>query len=161
MLPVLITPVGPTAPIVSEVLTARAAKVRSEGLDSVVGPLLGAGLSRRTRRAQPLVVATVRASIISRPVEGYARAALALASANSPPAYVNIAAETLIVIGTEDKLTPRAKNADVICRGMRKARIVVLKDVGHWPQLEKIDETAKLLKDFVLGKSTRSIFSRL
>jgi len=158
---VLIAPAGPTTPAVSKILTTRADKVRSEGLNSVVGPLVDAALSRRTRRTQPLVVGTVRASILSRSVEGYARTSLALAGATTPPAYADIVADTLIVIGNEDKLAPRSEGADIICKGVRKARVVALKDVGHWPQLEKIDETAKLLKDFALGKTTRSIFSRL
>lgn len=161
MLLVLLAPAGPTNSAASKALTTRAAKARSDGLNSIVGLLVGAGLSRRTHRTQPLAVATVRTSILSRPLEGFARTSLALAEASSPPAYANIAADTLIVIGSEDKMAPRSEGADVVYKGVRKGKIVVLKDVGHWPQLEKVDKTAKLLKDFVAGKTTASVFSRL
>jgi pimeloyl-ACP methyl ester carboxylesterase len=161
MLSVLLAPAGPTTSAASKALIARAANVKSKGLNSIVGPFIGAGLTRRTRRTQPLVVATVRASILSRSPEGFARTSLALADASTPPAYANIAADTLIVIGGEDKITPRFEGADVVYKGVHKGKIVVLKDVGHWPQLEKVGKTAKLLKDFVLGKTTGSILSRL
>lgn len=148
---VLISPAGPTTPVASTFLTTRASNTRSKGLQSIVGPIVGAGLSRHTKTHHPLISGIVRSSILSSPTEGYARSTDALARATAPPVYEAIRGEILIVVGREDKMMKREDGADIIQRGVKgaKCRIEVLENVAHWAQLEAVDATAKLLKEFL------------
>jgi pimeloyl-ACP methyl ester carboxylesterase len=118
--------------------------------------ILNLTLSRATRRNKilgPLARAIVRASMLSCTPEAYARASLAIASTSSI-AYEKIRARTCVINGTEDKMTPRADGADIIYREVPGAELKMLPDVGHWPMLEALEETARALKTF-LGGSAR------
>jgi pimeloyl-ACP methyl ester carboxylesterase len=59
-----------------------------------------------------------------------------------------IKAETLIIWGAEDRLTPRPY-ADEFAAGIRGARVVIIPDAGHTPHLEQCDLVSKAVREFL------------
>ncbi len=59
-----------------------------------------------------------------------------------------IAAETLIVWGADDRLTPRPY-ADEFAAAIAGARLEVIADAGHTPQLEQGTATSKVVRNFL------------
>jgi pimeloyl-ACP methyl ester carboxylesterase len=60
---------------------------------------------------------------------------------------------TLVIVGEKDKLTPLAA-AERIADSVPQAELVVLKDTGHVPMLERPDEFNALLRRFVARVTT-------
>jgi pimeloyl-ACP methyl ester carboxylesterase len=60
----------------------------------------------------------------------------------------DIVAKTLIVWGDKDKVFP-ASSAEVLHKGIANSKVVILKECGHLPMLEKSRETANLYLDFI------------
>lgn len=60
----------------------------------------------------------------------------------------DIRAKTLILWGDKDKVFP-ASNADVLRKGIAGSRVVILKDCGHVPMIEKARETANHYLAFI------------
>lgn len=59
-----------------------------------------------------------------------------------------ITAETLIVWGAEDRLTPRPY-ADDFAAGIKGSRVAVIADAGHTPQLEQRSVVSDRVRDFL------------
>lgn len=59
----------------------------------------------------------------------------------------------MIVVGSEDKFTPPEKDSECIRKGLKGCEMKVIKNVGHWPHLEALQETAKHFKAFVYSKT--------
>jgi pimeloyl-ACP methyl ester carboxylesterase len=59
-----------------------------------------------------------------------------------------IKAETLIIWGAEDRLTPRAY-ADDFAAGISGARQEVIADAGHTPQLEQRNLVSERVRTFL------------
>jgi pimeloyl-ACP methyl ester carboxylesterase len=59
-----------------------------------------------------------------------------------------IAADTLVIWGKEDALVPVAY-ADLYAAGVASCQISIIENCGHIPQLEKYDETIKVVSDFL------------
>lgn len=133
------------------------------------------GLSVKTKRTQPLVVATVHASTMAADPEAYARACLALAKSTTPPDFQRINGntsnsltrpvrnriKTIVLLGAEEKLVPREIGADAISAGIEGARLHVLKDAGHWPHLEALQETSKFLNEFLYDEGKLMLPAKL
>jgi pimeloyl-ACP methyl ester carboxylesterase len=82
-------------------------------------------------------VAAVRLSLLGQDPEGYAKACSALAkSTNTYLDFSRIPADTLILTGTEDKISPPqlCKKYNDALQGRKGLKI--LQDVGHWHVLE-------------------------
>jgi pimeloyl-ACP methyl ester carboxylesterase len=54
----------------------------------------------------------------------------------------------LVVWGAEDRIVPRSAG-DAYKAALRDARLTVLPGAGHYVEMEKPDELAKLVTDFV------------
>lgn len=99
--------------------------------------------------------------------ETYASMCLALAKATVAPDYSRIVStilgesgnKTLLVAGAEDKIAPSGANA--IHAAIPGAGICVLKEVGHWPQLEALEATSRLLKGFLYDSDMAIIPAKL
>lgn len=115
----------------------RAALVRSKGMAAMVDTVATAGTSEKTKKDNPVALTAVRLSLLGQDPEGYAKACSALAkSVNSTLDFSKIQAQTTIITGSEDKISPpqlcekyqfQLKN----CKGVH-----VLQDVGHWHLFE-------------------------
>ncbi len=87
------------------------------------------------------------------PAEGYAGTCAALRDADLTQSTAALAVPTLCIVGDQDGSTPpdlvRA-TADLIAN----SRFEIIQGAGHLPCIEKPDETARLLQDF-LGAALR------
>jgi 3-oxoadipate enol-lactonase len=134
-------------------IRARAAKARSEGaagMHEIALGLLQAALSADTRQRSPLAVAFVRESLMRQDADGYARTCEALAEAPAAPVEA-IEAPVLLVTGDEDGVAPPQQVrafADKL-RSAKSVRVVVLPRCGHWTPIERPEECARELREFL------------
>ena len=134
-------------------IRARAAKARSEGtagMHEIALGLLGAAISADTRQRSPLAVAFVRESLMRQDPEAYARTCDALAEAE-PAAVERIEAPVLLVTGDEDGVAPPQQVrafADKL-HAAKSVRVVVLPRCGHWTPIERPEECARELREFL------------
>jgi 3-oxoadipate enol-lactonase len=128
-------------------MRARAATAREQGLFDIAEAISTAALSASSRETMPLTVAYVRDSIAAQDAEGFARNCLALAEARSARLEL-IRCPVLIVNGDEDVVTPLSGARQLASR-LTDARVEVLGRCGHWPTLERVNESQRLLRDFL------------
>lgn len=149
----LFGPLAAPAEAARTALRARATKARAEGLSGmheITLALLNAALSADTRQRQPLAVAFVRESLMRQDGEAYARSCEALAEAQ-PAALDRIVAPVLLVTGDEDGVAPPQAVRALAERlhAAPSARVVVLPRCGHWTPIERPDDCARELREFL------------
>jgi pimeloyl-ACP methyl ester carboxylesterase len=148
----LITPAEPTR----AAIRTRAAKARGEGtagMHEIALGLLDAAISSETRTRSPLAVAFVRESLMRQDPAGYARTCEALAEAK-PAAVERIEAPVLLVTGDEDGVAP-PQSVRAMAEKLHSAkgvRVVVLPRCGHWTPIERPEECARELRDFLASQ---------
>ena len=137
-------------------IRARAAKARGEGatgMHEIALGLLNAAISADTRQRSPLAVAFVRESLMRQDPDGYARTCEALAEVE-PAAVERIEAPVLLVTGDEDGVAPpqavRAMAEKL--HSAKNVRVVVLPRCGHWTPIERPEECARELRDFLASQ---------
>jgi 2-keto-4-pentenoate hydratase/2-oxohepta-3-ene-1,7-dioic acid hydratase in catechol pathway/pimeloyl-ACP methyl ester carboxylesterase len=127
---------------------ARAELARSKGMIDVVDGIVFAGTAAKTKAERPMAVTAIRLSLLGQDPEGYAKACAALAkSVDVTLDFGKIEAETMIVTGAEDIVSPAE-----LCRkydGMLKKSmgVKVLEGVGHWHGFEDAAGVAAAVKD--------------
>ena len=137
-------------------IRARAAKARGEGIagmHEIAIALVNGAISTDTRRRSPLAVAFVRESLMRQDGEAYARSCDALAEAG-PAAVERIESPVLLVTGDEDGVAPPQQVralADKL-HGAKSTRVVVLPKCGHWTPIERPEECARELRDFLAAQ---------
>ncbi|KAJ4373035.1 hypothetical protein N0V83_003326 [Neocucurbitaria cava] len=127
---------------------ARAETARTKGMVSIVDALVAAGTSEKTKTSNQLAVAAVRMSLLSQDPEGYAKACTALAGATGLD-FGGVQAETLIVTGSEDKVSPPGLCEKYVEVLKGKATLMVLENVGHWHVFEDLQGVASAVKEFL------------
>ena len=149
----LMAPGEPARPAIR----ARAAKARGEGLagmQEIAQTLMSGATSADSRERFPAAAAFVRESLMRQDPEGYARNCEALADAQ-PAAVERITAATLLVTGDEDGVAPpqsvrsMAERFTAVEGGVRT---VVLSRCGHWTPVERPQECARELRDFLAAQ---------
>ncbi|WP_280151321.1 alpha/beta hydrolase [Piscinibacter sp. XHJ-5] len=134
-------------------IRSRGIKARDEGasgMHEIALALVQAATSADTRTRQPVAAAFVRESLMRQDPAGYARSCEALAEA--PPAPVErIEVQALLVTGDEDIVAP-PQAVRVMAERMKRARVVVLHRCGHWTPLERSEECARELRDFLAAQ---------
>jgi 3-oxoadipate enol-lactonase len=137
-------------------IRARAAKARAEGtagMHEIALGLLNGAVSAETRQRSPLAVAFVRESLMRQDADGYARTCDALAEA-SAAAVERIEAPVLLVTGDEDGVAPPQQVrafADKL-HSAKSTRVVVLPKCGHWTPIERPEDCARELRDFLAAQ---------
>lgn len=134
-------------------LRARAAKAKDGGaatMQEITAALVQASLSADTRQRQPLAVAFVRESLQRQAGDAYGRSCDALAGAQ-PAAVETIAVPLLLVTGDEDPVAPPQAVRAMAERfhAATSKRVVVLPRCGHWTPIERPDDCARELRDFL------------
>ena len=134
-------------------IRARGEKARGEGMrgmHDIALALVNASLSADTRQRLPVATAFVRESLMRQDPEGYGRNCEALAAAVAAPAE-RIEAPTLLVTGDEDGVAPPQSVRGMAERlsGARSVRTVVLTRCGHWTPVERPDDCARELRQFL------------
>jgi 3-oxoadipate enol-lactonase len=146
----LFGPVAALADPARSAIRARAATAREGGvaaMHDIAQALLAGALSADTRARQPLAVAFVRESLQRQDPAAYARSCEALADAQAA-ALDRIDAETLLVTGDEDAIAP-PQAVRALAAKLKNARVVVLSRCGHWTPIERPEECARELRDFL------------
>ena len=127
---------------------ARAALVRSSGMASVVDAVVTAGTSAKSKTENPIAITAVRMSLLSQDPEGYAKGCTALAGASQALPIQNLKAQTLIVTGDEDKVSP-LQVCEKYSSEIKGAKVYMLPQVGHWHNFEDIAGVAKSVGSFL------------
>jgi len=143
----LIGPVKSFAEAGVKALGARAEAVRTGGMSAVADTVAASGISQKSLASRPLSKGMLRASLLATPAFGYALACLALTKALDPD-YAVIGVPTLILAGDEDKTCPEA-TVKFLEGAIGGAKVVTLRDVGHWHIVEDVEGTARELRAFV------------
>ena len=137
-------------------LRTRGAKARSEGLvgmQDIATALLQASTSTNTRQHLPVASAFVRESLLRQEGECYGRTCEALAEARAADVQ-GINVPLLLVTGEEDVVAPpqAVRAMAEKFHSDRNARVVVLPRCGHWTPIERPDECARELRDFLAAQ---------
>lgn len=127
---------NPLPKAASEELHTRAALVRSEGLSGVIDGVTSQETSQTTQSSNFLALSAVRLSLLAQSVEGYAKACTALAETTVGLDIDRVDAETLIVTGADDRISPPQVCNDYKQRFAKAAHVEVLEGVGHWHNFE-------------------------
>lgn len=141
-------PPSPLPEAGSNATHARAETVRTNGLAEIVDAVVTAGTSEQTKSTNTLAVTAVRLSILSQDPEGYAKACTALAESKSLD-FGAIKAPTLIITGSEDKVSPPQLCEKYVKALEKKSSLQVLENVGHWHVFEDLKGVAAAVEKFL------------
>jgi pimeloyl-ACP methyl ester carboxylesterase len=127
----------------------RAETARTKGMTAVVDAVATAGTSEKTKSSNSLALAAVRLSLLGQDPEGYAKACSALAGATNKIDFAQIKAQTLIITGSEDKVSP-PQLCETYGKTLPKSGgVEVLENVGHWHVFEDVQGVAKAVSAFL------------
>jgi pimeloyl-ACP methyl ester carboxylesterase len=127
---------------------AQAAAVRASGMTAVVDAVVSAGTSTRSKSNNPLAIAATRISLLGQDPEGYAKGCTALGGVSRALPVHNVKAQTLIITGAEDKVSP-PQVCEKYAAEIKGAKVSVLPHVGHWHNFEDIEGVAKAVRLFL------------
>jgi 2-keto-4-pentenoate hydratase/2-oxohepta-3-ene-1,7-dioic acid hydratase in catechol pathway/pimeloyl-ACP methyl ester carboxylesterase len=143
-------PPSPLPEAGSQASYGRAKLVREKAMAGVVNAVVTAGTSEKTKSANPMAVTAVRLSLLSQDAEGYAKASCALAASKDLSLQLEkVQARTLIITGSEDKISPPE-----LCKKMRSRiphceEVEVLSEVGHWHMFEDVEGVSARVGKFL------------
>lgn len=126
-------------------MSARAALARTQGMIPVTEQVMAAAVSDQTKASNQVAVAAGRVSLLDQDPEGYAKACTALGGATNTLNVEDLKAETLIITGDADKVSPPAV-CEKYSSKISNARHVVLSGVGHWHIFEDLSGVAEAFK---------------
>lgn len=130
----------------------QAEKARAEGMEGIADTMLPKLLTPETVAKRPEVVKHVRGMMASTNPEGAAAALLGMAKRQDQTSYLpQIKAPTLILVGSEDVITPVA-DAEFMHREIHGSQLHVIENAGHVVNLERPEEFNLVLSQF-LGTS--------
>jgi len=127
--------------------TARAEKVRAEGMESIADAVLARWLTPDFAQAHGELVAQLRRMLVATDPEGYAANCCAVRDADLREEVRNIAAPTLVIAGSGDIPTPPS-DAAYLVRAIRDAQYVELK-AAHIANLQQPVRFTGVLLDFL------------
>ena len=127
----------------------QAEKALKEGMEGIADALLPKLLAAETVSARPEIVKRVRKMIVETAPEGAAAALRGMAQRQDQTSFLSrIIAPTLIIVGSEDTLTP-AGDAEMMHREIGGSRLEVIKGAGHVSNIEKPEEFNRALIKFL------------
>ncbi|HYX67647.1 MAG TPA: alpha/beta fold hydrolase [Terriglobales bacterium] len=134
---------------------ARAARLKAAedvlqtGPEPFVEALVPKLLGETTRRDRPEVVEQARRMMAKMSAEKIAAVQQGMAARpDSIPTLPTINVPTLVLVGEEDTLTPRA-DAEAIAKGIAGSQLKLIPRAGHFAPLEQPEETANTLLAFL------------
>jgi pimeloyl-ACP methyl ester carboxylesterase len=126
-----------------------AARVKGEGTSSVVEAMLPRVLSQNTLRGNTAVRDEVRGIMESASPAGVISALRAMAGRpDSRPLLRNITVPVQVIVGVDDQITP-AGEAQLMARAIPGARIAVIPEAGHLPNVENTAAFNRALAEFL------------
>jgi pimeloyl-ACP methyl ester carboxylesterase len=140
------TQAGPDSPDAREARNRSLATAREMGPTAVSEAMIPRLLSRRGRR-DPALVGRVRAMVRRQNPNSLENDILAMRDrADSTPSLPSIAVPSLVVVGSEDAITPPEK-AESIARAIPGSKLVRIEGAGHLSPMERPDDVASALGD--------------
>ena len=134
---------------------ARANRLRSaekaerEGAAAIADETTPKLLGDTTLSNHPDLVKRVHTIQAANSPDGIAAAQRGMAARpDSTDLLAEIVCPTLVIVGTEDKLTPPSE-AELIHRGIRNSKLRVIEHSGHLSNMETPDEFNKILIEFI------------
>lgn len=127
----------------------QAQQALAEGMKGIVDSMLPKLLAPASFTERKDVVEELRAMMLSTPPEG-AAAALRGMALRTDQTYLLplILAPTLIIVGSEDQITPLS-DAEVMHREIRGSRLEVIEGAGHVSNMERPAEFNQALRTFL------------
>jgi len=127
----------------------QAQKALAEGMSGISEVMLPKALAPRTLREHPERVARVREMMKGTTPQGAAAALRGMAARVDHTDFMaSILAPTLILVGSEDELTP-PRDAEAMHREIRGSRMVVIEDAAHVSNIENPVAFNRALKEFL------------
>lgn len=127
----------------------QAQKILKEGMQSIADDFMKKVLTPATLHQKPETVARVREMILNTDPQGAANALRGMAVRHDQTDFLEeIFVPTLILVGSEDKLTP-PKDAELMRREIRGSRLSVIEGASHLSNLERPGEFNRALLDFL------------
>lgn len=120
----------------SEAWTARAATVRTEGMEVVADAVVGRWFTPAHAARNPDLVTRMRAMVAGQPPEGYASCCEAIATMDLRAELPAVRAPTLLIAAADDPAIP-PEHSERIAAAVHGARIVVVPDAAHMPNVEQ------------------------
>ena len=126
----------------------RIALLRSDGIEAIADNIMQRWFARGFREQQALELAAWRNMLTRTPADGYIGCCAAIAASDFTEHSAALDLPTLLIAGREDGSVPpevvRA-TADLIT----DSRYEVIEDAGHLPCVERPDEYARILNQFI------------
>lgn len=123
--------------------------VRAEGLGQLADGMIAKVLGETTLRTKPELTAAVKQSILKCSPVGVIHALQAMASRlDSTEDLSSIKVPTLILAGSEDKVTPISA-AQRMAEGIPNSTVVEIAQAGHFAPLEQPDAVNSAMIDFL------------
>jgi 3-oxoadipate enol-lactonase len=127
----------------------QAKKILEEGMQSIAEDFLKKVLTPATISDKPETVALVREMILQTDPQGAANALRGMAARHDQTEFLeDIIAPTLILVGSEDQLTPPT-DAELMRREIRGSRLEIIEGASHLSNLERPAEFNHALKSFL------------
>ncbi|HKS28331.1 MAG TPA: alpha/beta fold hydrolase [Pyrinomonadaceae bacterium] len=127
----------------------QARQVLSEGMESIVEGMLPKLLAAETFDERKEIVEELRAMMLGTDPRGAAAALRGMMErVDQTHLLPRILAPTLVIVGSEDQLTP-PKDAELMHREIRGSRLEVMEGAGHVSNLERPQEFNRALRDFL------------
>jgi len=127
----------------------QAEKALREGMEGIADALLPKLLTPETVATRPGVVKRLREMMVETDPEGAAAALRAMAERLDQTSFLSrIIAPTLIIVGSEDALTPVA-DAELMHREIGGSRMQIIEGAGHVSNIERPEEFNRALIKFL------------
>jgi pimeloyl-ACP methyl ester carboxylesterase len=127
----------------------QALKILEEGMSNFAEDFLKKVLTPATLAEKPDIVRRVREMILGTKPEGAAAALRGMAARPDQTDFLNnIIAPTLVLVGSEDQLTPPA-DAEVMHREISGSRLEIIEGVSHLSNIERPTKFNRALKGFL------------
>ncbi len=124
---------------------------RTRGSGAVADAQITGMIGKTTREKRPGMIDEVHRMLESAPVEGIVGALEAMmARPDSTPTLETIDVPTLVVVGSEDVLTPPSE-AEILHRGIRNSRLEVIEHAGHVSNYERPAAFNHVVSEFLAG----------
>ena len=127
----------------------QAQKILESGMESIADDFLKKVLMPETISQKPEIRERVREMIVQAKPQGAASALRGMALRNDHTDFLSkIIAPTLILVGSEDKLTP-PRDAELMHREIRGSRLEIIEGASHLSNIEQPEQFNRALKDFL------------
>ena len=127
----------------------QAEKALQEGMEGIAEALLPKLLAAETLAKRPELVKRVRKMIVETAPEGAAAVLRGMAERQDQTSFLSrIIAPTLIMVGSEDALTPVA-DAELMHREIGGSRLQIIEGAGHVSNIENPEEFNRALVKFL------------